>query len=230
MKYALVFGALAVALLLSAIESGLWPGQMLLLSGALCFGGVALAYGGVGAKTFLKRADGRFPPGSWLLFWPYHALNLLALRGFLRRQKRSEGLISPITERVFLGPRLGEREARELLQNGEISVLDLAAELPETPLLRRARHYLSLPLLDTWAPTPQELRRGAEWIAAREQEGPVYVHCALGHGRSATYVAAFLLASGRASDVDAALALIRQQRPGIGLSAAQKRSLLGLDL
>ncbi len=229
MKYALVFGILAFALAYRAVQSEFWGWQLLFLNGACCFGGVALAYGGVGARVFLKRADGRLPFLSWLLFWPYHALNLSSLWLFLKRQSRLGTLISPITSRVILGPRLGPSAAKNLF-SGDFSVLDIAAELSENRVMRGARHYLSLPLLDTCAPTLDDLRRGACWIEARQNEGPVYVHCALGHGRSATFVAAFLMKSGQAPDADGAIALIRSKRPGIGISAAQRQILRGFEL
>jgi protein-tyrosine phosphatase len=44
------------------------------------------------------------------------------------------------------------------------------------------------------------------------------VCCALGYGRSAAAVVAWLLASGRAADMDAAIRRVRQVRPRIVLN------------
>ena len=59
---------------------------------------------------------------------------------------------------------------------------------------------------------------------ARRRER-TYVHCAVGHGRSAALVAAVLLARGRAASVDEAEAQMRQKRPRVGLGPSQKALL-----
>jgi len=51
------------------------------------------------------------------------------------------------------------------------------------------------------------------------------VCCALGYSRSAASVAAWLLRSGRASDADAAVAIVRAARPGIVLGKAHLRGI-----
>jgi protein-tyrosine phosphatase len=56
-------------------------------------------------------------------------------------------------------------------------------------------------------------------------DGATYVHCALGHGRSATLVAAVLLELGLATDPDDAVNRIRLLRPGVALSPAQRVQL-----
>ncbi|MFK8333474.1 dual specificity protein phosphatase family protein, partial [Pseudomonas sp. BJa5] len=56
-------------------------------------------------------------------------------------------------------------------------------------------------------------------------QGPLLVGCALGYSRSATAVAAWLLYSGRAKSVDAAVAIIRRARPGIVQHAAHRLAL-----
>ena len=124
----------------------------------------------------------------------------------------------------FLGCRLNasDRAAIERLQIR--SVFDVTSEFGETAFLRKL-NYRACPLLDTNAPTIDELKSGAQWIADAAQSGPVYVHCALGHGRSATFVAAALLLSGRAQNASSAVEIVRQQRPHIGLSRAQRSVL-----
>ena len=63
------------------------------------------------------------------------------------------------------------------------------------------------------------------FIRRARAEGPVLVHCALGHGRSATFVAAYLLAEGLAASLPEALDLLRRVWPGVRLSDAQRRLL-----
>jgi protein-tyrosine phosphatase len=59
----------------------------------------------------------------------------------------------------------------------------------------------------------------------RLKDGPVYVHCAAGHGRSAMFVAALLLASGRLASVSEAEAFMREKRPEVRLSSSQRELL-----
>ncbi|MBI4870420.1 MAG: dual specificity protein phosphatase family protein [Candidatus Riflebacteria bacterium] len=91
--------------------------------------------------------------------------------------------------------------------------------------MRSAAAYRCIPLLDGTAPGPEALLAGARWIQARLELGPVYVHCAMGHGRSALFVAAYLLLAGRAGTVEAALAELGRLRPGVHLHPDQSSCL-----
>jgi protein-tyrosine phosphatase len=53
-------------------------------------------------------------------------------------------------------------------------------------------------------------------------EGPVYIHCAYGFGRSAALVAAVLIRRGLARDVDEAVAMLAKARPGVRLYPRQR--------
>ena len=63
-----------------------------------------------------------------------------------------------------------------------------------------------MPVLDLTMPPPQALADAAAAIERMRARGPVLVCCAFGYSRSACAVAAWLLATGRASTVDAAFA------------------------
>lgn len=63
------------------------------------------------------------------------------------------------------------------------------------------------------------VRKVARW------QGGVYIHCASGHGRSATVAAAVLMVRGLAADAKAAENLMKRVRPGIRLSLGQRRLL-----
>lgn len=82
-------------------------------------------------------------------------------------------------------------------------------------------NYHSIPVLDTRAPTIGQLSEGADFIERKATDGTLYVHCALGHGRSALFVAAHLLRTGRARNAEEAVALVRQKRANIELSREQ---------
>ena len=227
MKYALVFLAFAAALVFGATQTALFPLQIGALWCALAFGGVGLAYAFVGPRAFGKRPDGTLPIWSRIIYAPYFALNALSLAGFRRSSREND--CDEIAPNLVLGCKLeqSDRAAIELLQIQ--SVFDLTSEFGECEVLRRL-NYRSQPLLDTCAPTLDELKKGAQWTLDAAQSGPVYVHCALGHGRSATFVAAALMLSGRAPNAENAVGQIRRKRPNIGLTRAQLAVLHELQL
>ena len=71
----------------------------------------------------------------------------------------------------------------------------------------------------------EQCREAALSIEELHPHGPLLVCCALGYSRSATAVAAWLLHSRRAADIDAALALIRAARPGVVLHPQHRQAL-----
>lgn len=216
MKYALVFLALAVTCAFYAATAAPWLLRVVFSSCALAFGGVGLAYAFVGPRAFLKRDDGRLPMLSYGFYATYYALNALSLWSF--RRSARENAFNEIAPHVYLGCRLNERDKISIERLKIARVLDLTSEFAETPFLR-ALDYRCIPLLDTRAPNLEQLREGATWSA--QSDVPIYVHCALGHGRSATFVAAYLLLTKRAQNADDAVAQIQKLRPRIGLTREQ---------
>ena len=224
MKYALVFLALSLACALDAATASPWLLRVALVSCALAFGGVGFAYAFISPRAFFKRADGGLPALSYLVYAPYHALNALSLWVFRRSSRENDW--DEIAPNVYLGCRLSARDQAEIETLRIARVLDLTSEFAETPFLR-ALDYCCIPLLDTHAPTLTQLRAGANWIA--QSDDPIYVHCALGHGRSATFVAAYLLLSKRAQSAADAVSQIQKLRPRIGLSREQMAVLRCLE-
>ena len=218
MNYAVVFVALAAACVFAATQVELWAFRLFAIWCALAFGGVGLAYAGIGPRAFGKRSDGTLPAWSRAVYAPYFLLNALSLWGF--RSGARENAWDEIAPGLFLGCRLNSRDNAAIESLAVVSVLDLTSEFGETARLQ-ALDYLCIPLLDTSAPNLQQLRDGVLWIENALKRGPLYIHCALGHGRSATFVAAYLVTSGRARDADEAIAQIKKRRPHIGLEAGQ---------
>src|SRR5207253_1320926 len=105
---------------------------------ALSFLLVAVAYFGTGPRLLFKRPSGHRHLLAWLVHWPYFALTAFSYRLALLSREAAFVQIAP---NVFLGRRLSAREARG--GEGWIAVLDLAAELPETPPLRAVQTYRS---------------------------------------------------------------------------------------
>ena len=178
---------------------------------------VVASYAGLGPRLFLKR-EGRLHLLSRLLFWPYLLPNWLVWE-VLRRRAGEEPCVE-VMPGLWLGRRLTGREARPFR-----AVLDLTCEFSEPEALRRAPAYLCVPVLDGCAPSRIALETALEFIARHHREAEVYVHCAMGHGRSATVVIAHLLATGAEADVSAAERRLAALRPRVRLRRRQRRLL-----
>ncbi|TCO81704.1 dual specificity protein phosphatase-like protein [Plasticicumulans lactativorans] len=209
-RYAL--GAAACTVLAAALGG---PGWWLLWpAGALA--AVAGIYLAGDPRLFRKRADGRLHPAALWLLAPYVAGAWLNARLWTRGD-RAAGEVAP---GVWLGcaPRRREREAA-----GFDALLDLAAELPVD---RRGVSSRAVPLLDLLVPTPAQLDAAVAALERlRGERHTTLVFCALGYSRSAVVTAAWLLASGRAADVEAAIAAVRQARPRVVLGPALRAAL-----
>lgn len=191
---------------------------------AACFLALSLAYILQKPAMLMKKPDGTVSWPSYLLFWPYHLLN----RGRLLLVKilGRESAVQAVSPGLFLGRRLvSHAEAYCVLQHG-LSVLDTTCEFAELRTLRRACGYLCVPLLDHTAPSRQQLQTGVDWMLEQSKRGPVFVHCAAGHGRSAAFVCAFLVKAGLAASAGEAIVIVVAKRPGVRMSRQQ---LLALD-
>ena len=83
-------------------------------------------------------------------------------------------------------------------------------------------------MLDLVAPGPEALREAVRDIDDARRHGRVLVCCALGYSRSATALAAWLVASGRARDADDAMRIVRAARPQIVFADEHRRGLAGI--
>jgi hypothetical protein len=228
-KYSVVFLVLSLAFAATAVLA--WDGipvaALIFLYAAFSLLLVSAAYAGLGPGVFRKRPDGRFPPLTWLLFGPYLLLNAFAF--WLHRLSSRQPAYGLAAPNLYFGRRLTDSETRRAQELGWQSVLDLAPEFPETHGLRAFPRYRSHPILDGTAPTAEQLREAVAWVVESVAVGPVYVHCALGHGRTATVVLAYLLATGEVATVREGLVRLRFLRPGVGLSRPQAKVVRGLE-
>src|SRR5688572_28982646 len=192
------YGAASASFAVAAIMLG--PLGWVLVWPALSCAILALAYAGLGAGVFRKR-DGVIPIGTRALLLPY----LIAARAVHRFYARHP------TSTVEVAPSLviGGRAATEVEC---VAVLDLTAEC-NAPPCAASRTYLNIPVLDLTPPTGSQLERAIRFIRAHANDGPVYVHCALGLSRSACVAAARLIDMGIAASAEDAVARVRTKRP-----------------
>lgn len=221
MRYGLMFLVLALGSLAAGYQFEMRWVQVLFACFALAFLVVAAAYLGLGPRVFLKSSRGRLHPASWLWLWPFYLLNGLLFNAYHRLYRRAA--YTEIIPGLYLGRRLGAGEARAL---GACGVLDLTCELGENRVMRNGGRYLCLPVLDNTCPTMEQLVRGVNWLEEALRAGPVYVHCAAGHGRSATLVVAYLLATGQVCSIDEGVRFLKAKRPGVHVNGCQRTTLL----
>jgi protein-tyrosine phosphatase len=164
-----------------------------------------------------KRPDGGIAAQRIAALFPFFALTWTVWEA--RRLLSGE----PPCNEVAPGLWVARRPARgEELPAGVRVVVDLTAEFPRTRGLPESVTYLCLPTLDAAAPDEAGLGRLLGRLVGADG---VYVHCASGHGRSATVAAALLIARGLAASVPAAEARLRAARPSVRLSGAQRALL-----
>lgn len=203
---------------------------LLVFNGAFTLMALGFAYYARRPHIFQKGSDGRLPFFSWVLFWPYFGYNyaqLLAWR-FLSR----EPVFAEVEPGLFWGRRLCWDERRRVADWEPLAVLDLTAEFAEPEFMREQGEYLRLPILDMTPPRRQDFERALKFIREHRPRQNVYVHCALGHGRAAAILAAYLVQEGRCASVGEAEAWLRARRYGVRLTRAQRaavRDYLGVD-
>lgn len=196
--------------LCAALAFGLGGAWLWLLWAAVALGMVAAFYGVIGADGFQKGADGQLSLAAWALLLPYLIGAWINSRLWTRRHPAPDH----VADGVWIGRVPTTRQARARPVR---AILDLSAELPGP---RGIPAYRACPALDLVPLDAATLQRAADAIEALRRDGPVLVTCALGYGRSAAAIAAWLVRSGRAVDTAQALATIRAARPRIALDAA----------
>lgn len=218
----MVFILLGIALVWVGFQSTQLLAKILAFSGAMAWGSLGIAYFLRWPALLGKKKQGGLLLTSYLLFWPYHLFSYASLLMFrLMRVVPFQELVPGL----FLGGRLLSWEENRSGQLANASVLDLTSEFCEVGFLRKRRGYLCVPLLDGTAPSQVELKAGVNFITEQLRNGPVYVHCAMGHGRGATFAVAYLVASGKIPNLEEALNFVRSKRPGVRLKEGQLKAL-----
>lgn len=189
------------------------------LSGAALAAGAAFRIGGLGSILFWPAAAFTVVaiayltdvPGIFrslpmrLVLAPYTAGAWLNSRWWTRNQAPAE----EIAPGIWLGraPAWFDREPRRFR-----SVVNLCAELPVS-----GANVRDVPMLDLVDPRPEQIAAAVAAINGFEAHRPTLVCCALGYSRSASAIAAWLTASGRAGSREEAVQRIRERRPQIVL-------------
>lgn len=130
-----------------------------------------------------------------------------------------------IDEQILLGGALMFDDLDRLQGQGVDAMVNLCAERPDDwHELRAARiDYLWLPVVDASPPSLAQIVQGVQWIDHQVRGGrTVYIHCAIGVGRSATLLACWYIYA-RSMDTPEALRFLRRRRPQVSLTRRQIR-------
>jgi hypothetical protein len=196
---------------------------------AVCFMGLAIIYALRAAGEPVEDIS-RQPGWSLVIrmtLLPYFAIGGLAL--YLARAFDREGLLNCVAPGLFIGRLPFPFERGQLRAAGIKAVLNLCWEFPRGSRLdgETDPEAVHLPILDGSAPTDWQFREAVEWVGRwRAQGRSILIHCAQGHGRTATIAAAVLVQLGLAADLEQALAAIRAVRPLARPSRPQKAALI----
>lgn len=214
MKYALIFSIAGVALIIFSFNRTIFSWLFLWLG--VNFIAVGTAYAGIGPQIFAKKLKGSMSKKSLCLL-PYLALTWVVW--YIQIVTSKEDCCNEIAPGIWIGRRL---YANELPSNISL-IIDLTAEFPEPPSVLSGKTYICIPTLDISVPPESVFYELIQKIT--NWEGNVYIHCALGHGRSATVAAGVLIAKGFVHNIQEAEEVLKTARPGIKFSPAQKNLL-----
>lgn len=212
MKYTFIFCTSGTYLSIISLKFGV-PGWLLLWLG-ISLVLVGIAYG-LRTPTLLgKQSDGTMAWWAIGLLMPYLFLTWSLWH--------IQVLISPeeCCHEIAPGIWLGRRAFANELPDNISLIVDLTAEFPEPRNAIIGKDYICVPTLDADVPAVMVFQELIDKISA--WQGNIYIHCALGHGRSATVAAALLIAKGLADNANQAEAIIKKLRPGIEFTKAQR--------
>ncbi|PIF21663.1 phosphatase PAP2/dual specificity phosphatase family protein [Candidatus Pantoea floridensis] len=176
-----------------------WPAVALFI--------VASGYAGLGISVFQKSSGGYLSLSARFILYPY------LIGAWFSKQWFSHSLAK--TSLIYDGISLGGFPDKTPKQE---AVLDLTAEFHRSYGMRRA--WCAHPLMDLTVPDIGNISHAvAKLTELKKKHHTVLVCCALGLSRSATVMAAWLVAERHVSSVAQAIDHIKKQRPQVVLTS-----------
>ncbi|MFG3259437.1 dual specificity protein phosphatase family protein [Streptomyces sp. NPDC048172] len=161
---------------------------------------------------------------GYALLWGASALGMLGLSAWARHDGRTGGEtvagirhFQRVDGTLWRGSAPGPSGYRALAARGVATVVDLRAEdLTPRQLAgpgEAGMRTVRIPVRD--GQTPDEAQSEAFLRVVRESDGPVFVHCGAGVGRTGSMAAAYLVRTGQADGRQAALRMLAVGPPSV---------------
>ena len=216
MKYGILFTVIGAACATFAVLD--YPMKWLWMWLFICSVFLMVVYFGNRPLMFGKRPDGTLNPLIVAVFFPLFALNYSAR--WMYKVIRPERPVDEVIPGLWIGRRPQPGDVPDSVK----VIVDLTSEFHEIREVRTNYEYHWFPVLDQYAPTPEELATLVRKLSAVKE--PMLVHCAVGHGRSAMIVAAILMDRDPLLTLDDAISMVRAQRPAIFITKDQREAIL----
>jgi protein-tyrosine phosphatase len=143
---------------------------------------------------------------------------------FWRRPKAPDLYL--LTDDLAIGPQPEDRDLEALRELGFRGIVDLRHETAGAGAKVRALglNYMRAPIVEGAAPSIDELYEVTGWVTGHIlNEGPVFVHCREGRGRSAMVAVASLVKLGL--PLPEAYSMLTRTRPTAVISTSQMQML-----
>lgn len=216
--FAIVFAGLGAMLFWKAITSKHFAVALIFGWCSLDLFVVSIAFLRRNFRVFGKTDDGTMRPLRAIVMAPFLFFTWVVWR--LQNLSSREPIWNEVTPGLFVGRRC----SFDCLPPKTTMVIDLTAEFPTPPEIRRRTTVVCLPTLDGCPPNQADCLRLFDLLNA-SGDAVVYVHCANGHARSVTFVAALLSKRGITETSDEAIQKLKQCRPKASPNADQRRFL-----
>ncbi len=133
--------------------------------------------------------------------------------------------LSEVTPQLYLGGQHNIRGYQKMRQRGISAIINMRERrFSDVDAGIGGGRHMQLATIDNSPPTVADLLRGVDFARAEiARGGKVYIHCGVGVGRAPTMTAAYLISTGLRTQE--ALQMIKQARPFIHLTAAQRAVL-----
>lgn len=125
--------------------------------------------------------------------------------------------LKQVDDRLYRGSAPGDQGYQALASMGVRTVVDLRAEKMSAEDIARPTqaglNLVRMPIRDGQTPTQAQVDRFLQTV--RTSDGPVFVHCGAGVGRTGAMTAAYMLRTGEASPTEAAKATLAVGPPSV---------------
>jgi protein-tyrosine phosphatase len=165
---------------------------------------------------------------------PYHVL--LQLKLYVERLSGEENQYDMIMDGLYLGSWPAHVGLLPTDDDIKLGVIDVTCELP-CRVREVCDGYHLIPVWDTHSPTPEMIQQAVEWamdfmgrmddnaVRRKNDTRRLFVHCAHGHGRSATVLGAILIALNEEDNAEGVVKLMKRARPRVRLNSRQLAGL-----